>query len=464
MKRVLLFACCLAWNALAESPEEFRYSIPLTTQSNEGLNRVELPLAVHQGAARADLGDLRVFDARGEKVPFAFAGQPRIEAVKRPATALPIFPLRQMQRTQAAALDLQIRQRPDGTLISLQSGGKKAPTKTELQGYLVDASRLKIPMRALVLDWMPGADSQIGRLNVETSDDLKFWQPLVSGAPLLDLEFGGERLAQKRVEFSATRAKYLRLTWGGPAFDLKDLQVEFVDAEVERPFRSVKVAGTKGEKPGEYLFDLGARVPVERLRLELPQANTVAPVQLLSRPDPKSEWRMVAAPTFYRLTREGIEMTAPPLEIGARNERYWLMRVDQRGGGLGTGTPLLEAGWAPRQIVFVARGEGPYSLGYGKAGAEVVAFPVSHLIPGYQPDAEFRLPVVSTGLPLAAGGEDEASFAATLRSTDWKRVTLWSILVIGVAVLGWMAWRLGGQLNAPPETNKSNGATKPDAP
>ena len=199
MKRVLLFACALALNASAETPEEFRYSIPLTTQSNEGLNRVELPLAVHQGAARADLGDLRVFNARGEKVPFAFAGQPKTEVAKRPATALPIFPIRQAQRTQAASFDLQIRQRSDGTLISLHSGGKKAPSKAELQGYLVDASQLKTPMRALVLDWLQSADSQIGRLTVEAGDDLKFWQPMVSGAPLLDLEFGGERLIQKRV-------------------------------------------------------------------------------------------------------------------------------------------------------------------------------------------------------------------------------------------------------------------------
>ena len=96
MKRafaILAVMCFGAASASAQNPNDYRYSIPLVTQNAEGLHRVEIPLAVYQGAARADLGDLRVFNGRGEKVPFAFAGEAKREIEKPVPLALPYFPL-----------------------------------------------------------------------------------------------------------------------------------------------------------------------------------------------------------------------------------------------------------------------------------------------------------------------------------------------------------------------------------
>jgi hypothetical protein len=124
--------------------------------------------------------------------------------------------------------------------------------------------------------------------------------------------------------------------------------------------------------------------------------------------------------------------------------------VEQKGGGLGTGMPQLEVNWMPRQIVFVARGEGPYSLAFGKSDAQPASFAVSNLIPGYKPYAEFSLPLASTGTPSADPVDGHLSWNEWLRQTDWKRFTLWAMLLGGVALLAWMAWRLTHQMNAAP--------------
>ena len=455
------FGSSLAW---AESPDDFRYVIPLRTHNAEGLHRVEVPLAVYQGAARADLGDVRVFNARGEKVPFAFAGDARREVQQPAPITLPFFPLYQQSVVQGASslstsvpnIDLQIKQQADGTLISLRStGGKVTPDapQQKIQAYLVDASRNKEPLRALQLDWEARA-GQIAKLHVEASDDLKSWQTLAAGAPLMNLEFGGERLVQKRVEFAPTNKKYLRLTWDRDAFQLKSLLAEIPEAQVQPGYGVLKIDALAGERSGEYVFDLGARPPVERLQLTLPQQNTVAPVRIVSRDAPKSEWRMVTSATVYRLTREGVEVVSPALFIAPHTDRYWMMRVDQKGGGLGSGMPQLEAGWMPRQIIFVARGEGPYSLAYGKAGAEPADFAVSNLLPGYKPYTEYALPLAQIEMQSAttkAAGERGAMSFDWVRDADGKRVTLWAVLLFGVALLAWMAWRLTRQMNAPPD-------------
>lgn len=458
MKYFLAALCCWATlapsPASAENPSDFRHAIPLVTQNAEGLHRVAVPLAVYQGAARADLGDLRVFNGRGEKVPFAFAGESRREIEKRAPVALPFFPLYQQGAQFAPApvanIDLQIRQQADGTLISLRSKRGKEVAQQKIQAYLVDASRHQEALRALRLDW-EGRAGQIAKLRVEASDDLKSWQTLVAGAPLLNLEFGGERLVQKRVEFAPTKTKYLRLTWDRDAFELNSLQAEIPEAEVQPVYGVLKVDATAAERVGDYVFDLGARPPVERLQLTLPQSNTVVSARIFSRGDARAEWRLVTTAAFYRLTRDGVEVASPPVSFAPRSDRHWMIRVDQKGGGLGSGVPQLEAGWAPRQIVFVARGEGPYSLAYGKPGAEPASFAVSNLLPGYKPYAEFALPLAQSGTPLAGGGEGGAMSIAWVRETDWKRVTLWSILLMGVALLAWMAWRLTRQMNAAPD-------------
>ena len=475
MRRCLFALCCAAASAWAQVPPEFRYTIALATPGSEGLYRAELPLAVYQAAARADLSDLRVFNARGEVVPFAFAGAPDAEAVRQPAAALPIFPVRKAPHGAAAgatanlragAFDLQVRQTADGTLVSLHSapvaGRTAAPVPMEEAAvYLVDASRFRLPIRALTIDWQPGVDARVGSLSVDAGDDLKSWHSVAAAAPLIDLQFNGEKLVQRRIEFAPTAAKYLRLTWNGTPFVITQVLAETNDAASQRRFAAIRVPATP-LAPGEsaqpvpaaagtdYYFDLGARAPVERLGVALPQANTVAPARLFARDDPKGQWRFVTQTTLYRLVRDGVEIVSPPIEIATRSDRYWLLRVDQRGGGLGTGTPALEAQWQPRHIVFVARGEAPYVIAYGnrEPGIEPAGYVLSSLIPGYERNAEFKLPEARAGAAQSNGPEPSPSIASMFAKGDGKRIALWTILLAGVALLAWMAWRLSRQMGA----------------
>ena len=436
----------------------------------QGLIRLPLPLDVYRGVAHGDLRDIRIFNAKGERVPFALTTEPDRNVEARTTSLLPFFPISEDAGNQTGNTQLTVRLHTDGTLISLNTSppaaGAIAARKTT--GYLVDASHLKKPINALNFAWVKNVNAETGRVTIETSADLKNWRTVVRDAPLIDLAFNGEQLSQKTVAFvspvTTPAEKYLRLTWAREAFTLTGLEVESVANKSERTTQSTSVVGVAGKNAGQYTFDVAARLPIEQVRLLLPDANTLAPTQLAiktsrleHKPGGKMEsvvaWQPVAGATFYRLNRDGIELVSPPLAINAANVRGakdWQATIDARGGGIGGGMPTLEVTWQPQQIVFATRGDAPFTLAFGRVDAVPANFLINDLMPGYTARAEFTLPLV--GLQSVSDAPLVAPPAAkTSSDTDWKKMALWAALIVGVALMAWMAVRLGRDVESKPE-------------
>jgi hypothetical protein len=57
--------------ALALSPHDFAYGLPVITTQEAAAYRFSLPLSVYQDSVREDLGDVRLFNAGGVAVPFS---------------------------------------------------------------------------------------------------------------------------------------------------------------------------------------------------------------------------------------------------------------------------------------------------------------------------------------------------------------------------------------------------------
>jgi hypothetical protein len=453
MKRIALAMVLAALPALAQSPAEFRSNAEVTPTTRDALHRFTLPVEAYRDARR-DLADLRVFNSQGETVPFAIAGEAD-QAREAPATAaLAQFPVFGAPAgAQASNLDVSVRTRPDGTVISVRQRSRPAPEQRPV-AWLLDASAVRSPLHALILDWEAGRGAEIVRVGIEASDDLKSWQTIASQAVLVRVEQGGQVLSQPRVEFARRTAKYLRVTGASQAFQLKSARAEMGGGVLPLPREKRTYTATAGAKPGEYAFDLGARLPVESVRVAFAVPNSVAPVDILSRDVESAEWRFVASGTFYRLTREGAELESPALDIGRRADRYWMLRIDPRSGGVGASPPSLEVAWRAAQVVFVARGEPPFRVAFGSLGAARTdatrtALPVSSLIPGYERNEEHKLPAAVVGAvqTVAVSGE---SWRKIVGDVSPRKLGLWSVLLLGVAFLGFMAWRLSRQMQAPP--------------
>lgn len=434
----------------AEPVAAFRSSAPLTLAAGDALHRFTLPLEAYRDTRR-DLGDLRVLNGAGEAVPFALAADARPPRAPAALTALRHFPVFAAPGGATPGdLDVSVRTRADGAVISVQPRTRPSATQRPA-AWLLDASAVDAPVQALEVDWEDGPGSEVVQVSVSGSDDLRRWQSIVTHAALVRVEQGGQSLSQRRVEFGGRRVRYLRITSESPAFRLRGASAELVaDAvPVRRELR--QVVAVAGEAPGEYAFDLGARLPVEAVRVLLPSPNTVAPITLLSRDSGGDEWRHVSSATVYRLTREGTEVSSPSIDVGHRADRYWLVRVDERSGGIGAAPPSLEVAWRPAHVVFVARGEPPFRVVFGNPDVPRAALSLANVIPDYRADAEHRLPVAEVGgvTTVALRGDGLRQLFGEDRG---RRLALWTVLLLGVVILGYMAAKLARQMALPPDS------------
>jgi hypothetical protein len=453
---LLLFAVTAAH---AETPTDYATGARLAGGSGRPFHRLAVPDAVYEGTVGRGLADVRVFNADGAIVPYAWLPRPEPARGRAAAIDLPLFPLLvERGRRDVAGLALSVERTPGGTAIRVTTADGQPVAGQVLGGYVLDATALTEPLTALVfaLPQAPGAATM--RVRVDASDDLAAWRSIAPAGVLVNLEYAGRRLTRDRVEFAPTRAKYLRVTWAveGPVIEFSGVAGESGEHRVDAPrqWREVKGAPV-ADRAGEYEFDLGGAFPIDRLAMVLPEVNSVVPVEILARATPKDPWQPIATAVFYRLQQTGGEVASEPAVVAGADRRHWLLRVDPRSGGLAGTVPQLHVGWPPQELVYAARGPAPFTLAWGRHGAPAGALPIPTLVPGYDNTKPFPAPVdvVSAGAPIRLGGPDR------LRPPpDSRRWLLWASLVLAAALLGWMAWRLSRELD------RGDEGAPPDAP
>lgn len=442
MKRVFTLtgwciAIVVAWTcAPALAADDFAQRFALQLDEGAAYYSVTLPAAVYAASQRADLGDVRIFNGAGESLPYSL-NVPR-EPARTPPALRPVrwFPLRPAA-ARSSGLPPGVTIAGDGSLSATSAPPARAQHDTDL----IDIGRVPQTSRVSALLVHLRDDNYQGRVSVEASDDLRHWQP-AGDAQLLKVSYNGSTLSQDRIELNAMHARYLRLRWldGAPYVDTLDLEMQAVAAEpaqrAERAWREGIVARA-GLKPGEYFFSTGGAYPVDRLRLNLPQPNTVAPAVIYSRTGLEAPWREVASAMLFRLHNGAVEQSNPSLELTPDTDRQWRVVVDTRNGGLGSGALTIAAGWRPASLTFVARGAAPFTLAVGNVVTASAAVSRNELMAG----ASVVAATARLGDPLSA--EQAASARAASRGTDaMRRYWLWAALLLAAGSLGAVAWRL----------------------
>ena len=452
--RTVALALLLCPLAHAADAPHFASSAPLTLQGKGAVYALTLPEAVYRGVARRDLGDLRVLNGAGEVVPHALERVAASEKVAGSSVALAFFPLAGAPGRPVEALGLRVERRPDGTVTAVVTapGERRAPER-RVAGYLIDASAATAALRELRFDWVAGPEGTALDARIEASDDLRAWRTVAAG-PLLVLRRGEATLERRALELPALRAKYLRMSWRAGQQDpkLQGVTAQLVDAAAETARSWSRFEAAAGAKPGEYLFELPPALPVDRLRIELPQENTVVSAGFATQERPGGPERALLTAVLYRMEHGGQKLASPDLRIAATAERRWLLRVDPRGGGLGGGMPVLHAGWLPHRLLFVARGAPPFKLVFGSPNAAPAALPTRTLLPGAADDKPLEaLPatlgeVATVPLPVATPA---GAVRGYFEQMDRKKLWLWGSLLLAVLVIVAMAWRLTREMPPP---------------
>ena len=456
MTRLSLAAACLLLAvpaAAAAAPADFQATAAIELQGDGPFYQLSLPIEAHFASHSPELQDLRVFNGQGEAVPFALIReQARTEQAEQ-RIALKWFPLYAADATPASLGQVRIERKADGTIVSVAEGnaaGSGPPQK--LRGYVLDTGEAKGTDRKLELDWDP-AVTGFQQLSVEASDDLQSWRVWERSAQLARLEFNGEHIERKQIDLSGGHAAYLRLTWNQPAeVPALTAAVLTVGSATSRPaaFAWSEAAAPTRSDAASYEWDFSQPIAIERLRIALPQVNVLTPVEIATRDEraPSTEWRVLARTVLYRLLIAGQEWQQQDVSLVTAPVRAIRLVPDARGGGLGSGAPMLSVGVTAQQLVFLARGSGPFTLAIGKDDAKPAGLTPATLMPGY--GSSQAPPISSAQLGPLMGSTAASALGAAPEAPKggWQSLILWSVLLLGVGAIGFMAVRLLRQTKA----------------
>jgi hypothetical protein len=468
MKYLLLLTALLVLPSVAAAtvqPDDFAYGRPLSLTSKGAVYRLNVPRDIYATVTRDDLGDIRIFNKAGMAVPHVLRRPQKSKEQLEILKALPFFPLyRQDDRTGQEGLSVRIAKGLDGAVIDVQSEENKGDDAQELTGYIIDAREFEFRVDELDIAWQSEKATNVATVALAFSQDLTHWTTLVPQATLARMEYSGHEIRQTKIPVQAKGGGYLRLSWPTPQ---NRITVEKITAirksKTPDPVRSwTTFQGASAEdnqKPGIQAFDYdsAAHMPADRLRLGFDDQNTLVQARVYSRPHPDADWRSRQSGLIYDLRFEAETRIQNTLTFEPTPDRYWRVEIEEGTGGGLANIPIVELGWLPHELLFVARGEGPFMLAYGsvRLDEEALVNGSSDLLTGIMGSDEQTLIKEATLMPQTLlGGPDR--LIPEPPPPPWRQWLLWFVLVIGVGLVAWMAINLSKGMNT-----EADSQTKP---
>lgn len=412
----LLWAAGVATAIGADAPavpapiaSPFAWVAPLEGDEPGQMHRVQIPLQVYDTARDPRLQDVRVFDSRGVAMPFAWV-QPKLgETSQTPEIAVPLFPVQltatsSRRRGSSDGLSDQVERNEDGSLRA--SASAAASPARNPNAVVLDLSRIRGDLQSLVLaDFQ--ARTGMHNFRLDASDNLEDWRVVRQEAQIVRLSHGDMTVEQNRVELgnrSSDTSRYLRIVWSDPATAPKLSRVTVrvnTHPGSARPMLWTEPQKPVGAEGQSFTFQAPPAMPIERLRVNLPQSDVLSPVlvyQLVqaaaapaaatgqgATPAPAAgtwTWQLRAQAVSYRLESSIGEIVSPDVLLGGSPMPSFGVSLDPRAANASR-PPTVQIGFSPRTLVFTAQGVAPYVMAWGADNMGDVSVPPSTLIVGY---------------------------------------------------------------------------------
>lgn len=429
---LLILILCFPLSAQALQPDDFARGFQLEINSTNTLQKLELPWEVYAASARADLGDLRIFNAKGEEIPLHLQ-RVAPELVSMDDVVLPMFRIGGFGKGKKEYdLRMQVRTSDQGAVLDTRI--KQASGSSE-QVMLLDASKNNRSMSALRFELT--ADIPMTTVTIQGSDDLFSWKYVGNGV-LARMGDQSARIVQDRIGISEHPWHYYLITAQG---DLAMLGKAFgVTAQGLGPeARRWAALSGKNVETNVVEYQIPRALPVDLLDLDGNQ--TVMLGVTVAVPAADKSWRALFSGSLYRIPQGDRMLSGLPVHFNIRSETF---RITFHGI-----VAPLRVGWIAHELIFMPQGQGPFLLTAGKADV-----PVRPDVLGPMLDSP-SLKDVHPGLVRIVHTQELPGAHSPEAPRDMKKYVLWIVLGVGVVLLGGMAWNLVRSLKPREEQDKS---------
>lgn len=438
------FALMFGHGVAAQSLEAFAAGLELAVPENAPVVELPLPGEVYDQLTRDDLGDLRVFNAAGQAVPHGTivldpnAGERRFERIGA-------FPI-DLPAGSTDDVRLTVERNERGVIRSISAEG--GPSASSQRAYVLTAHRLERPYTSVTLEWRRPRKSFVHAVTLETSDDLRQWQLFSNDWLIAHLKRGSRVIRHNRITVPGLRAKYLRVRFNShdnlPDIYSARLDVGTQSFTPQMAWTDIELSAVE-EVPGRYVFDVPTGLRMRSLAITAPVEDAYARVTVRRRKAPELDWNRGSKTTVYRLRFDAGEIENKPLPVSGGPVRHWAIDVPEGGAVFDGQPPKVRIGWLRHTLVFVTRGEGPFTLAFGSATVPARVRDAAELLREVglpaRPGADgFDLPRASVVKAVPLSGPE--ALVVPPPPPDWKRIALWAALVVAVLVLLAIAWSL----------------------
>ncbi|MDP2170059.1 MAG: DUF3999 family protein [Rhodocyclaceae bacterium] len=454
------------------APSEFAWRATLSVPTGAHAVRVTLPAEAMLRLQSPDARDIQVFNADGEALAFSVVrpAESTRAAVDqtRHYPALPLFSVTDGKRPTKGAVQVRVDQPSlrDSVWVHFGEAPNTADTPeapaNRLPSVLFDTRKDKQTITALTLQADFPANTLVHFL-LESSSDLVRWTPVAVQGPLFRFD-GSDAPSNNALALQQPlplEDRYLRLRWDGQTgVHVQGMIGSIASSRTAQRIRAPLPAGiADGNDSLTWVLDFST--PLAALHLSSTRDNTLIPVHILGRNDAAQPWRTLAKTMVYRLGATGQESSNPAVALGGTSARW--LRV-QATNGMTLPTTGLQATveFEPIQVALLASGKAPFELVAGRARSTAFAIDSSVLAAVMTGKLE-DLPVAT--LTNVRVQTDKSSDGAIQRllpvGTEQRSVMLWAVLLLGVLVLGGVAYSLMRQLSAKPvpASTRSGGGT-----
>lgn len=446
---------------------DYSHSIGLKLSDKQGVVALRLPQALYLHARSADLSDVRIFDANGDGVPFALYLPDAQRKIEKQVSEAKIFPIQiengkgiNAKSGSTNSIDLDIKTAADGAVVSVKTKSGANSRNSTLSGLILDlrgaerkdGKSVVQEFSALRFSLPSNIATYSAQIWLEVSDDLKTWDTV--GAAELDWyqSENKESLVSDRLEFAPRRFRYARLTWrdGTPLLFAK-VEAEAVQQTTVGPvLESLQIQAQPGREASDLVYPSAVAIPVEKLALQFAEPNVVLRGTLgqyrelpSAKIGGKNTWQFIGEwqSTFYQITQDGQVRKSSDVQVGVSHQAEWVLRT---AGNKVVAKPRLTVYWQPATLIFLHGGKAPYTLAFGRDKVNSAALPIDQVAPGFSIKELSSVEQVQVGvLQQNKANENSATAAASAaQSAQQRQWILWGVLLLGVAVLAGMAWRL----------------------
>ena len=436
--------------------DDFAHSATLS-DAKTSLREIEIPKTLYEKMQRRDYGDLRVFSADGQIVPHQFSqSSQRLDS--KHETPLVFYPFSKEQAANPSNIQVIINQKAGEQSLQINQhlASEHSPKPNEYQ-YIIENQTKKRKgspkLCKLQLDWEQDKPSSIISFKLESSDQLQNWRTLSNKLTVSRLNYSGSQLLHNQVHFSCTSQKYLRLTWLQPSqqthlVQLKGLYTKKGEQQIQ--WQSFGKPRYSAEEKG-WLFESNIIASISTLEFVAPQDGLLYKGTLYSRDNEKEAWRYRKEVSQYRLNMGDTILQSNPVSISPNNDRFWKLKMQTEAQFTENQLPEIRAGWMPKQLHFLAQGNGPFTLAFGNYAIKSdQRNSLSDLI-----DSIKRSGASIDRVSIGEIKNNNKSFKAE-EKTPWKLILLWLLLILGTALMGFMAYRLFQQMGGDEAEDKNN--------